>query len=70
MSKTSQRFDTFYQQGYNDFVKKRDFRWKSHPYLGAYTAGWNQAKQEWATDEVKKTPPWWHSWLHKVGIYV
>ena len=68
MSKTAQRKDSFYAQGYNDRMKGRYFRWRAHPYLKEYKEGWKRAGDMLPKPEVKKLK-WWQRLLKKVGMY-
>ena len=46
MSKTKQRKDQAFYEGYHDARKSKGFRWKRHPYLGRYKAGYKKGKAE------------------------
>lgn len=67
MSKTAQRKFSFYQQGYNDRIKGRYFRWSAHPYMAEYKAGWKKAGNDAPKPVVKLK--WWQRLLKKVGMY-
>lgn len=53
MSKTKQRKDQAYYEGFHDARKEKPFRWKSHPYIGRYRRGYRDGqaalkeKREW-----------------------
>lgn len=76
---SSKRAASFFQQGYFDFKKGREFRWAewvNHPFINEYRAGWEKAKQEMLSSlsaetlrEVKKltAKPWWKRWLNAAG---
>lgn len=68
MSKTAQRKHAFYMQGYNDRRKGNYFRWKAHPYLKEYKAGWNSAEGAMLKEAAKRLK-WWQRLLKKVGMY-
>lgn len=78
VSKTAQRKNSFYMQGYTDFVKGRGFRWGSHPYLEDYSNGWKAGKadvlaampEDTRKAIEKRMNPWWKRLLRKVGIHV
>lgn len=46
MSKTKQRKDQAYYEGYHDGKKGRPFRWKRHPHLGLYRKGYRQGEKD------------------------
>lgn len=69
MSKTAQRKDSFYAQGYNDRMKGNYFRWHdSHRFIKDYKAGWKRADKNFPAPVVKKLK-WWQRLLKKVGMY-
>lgn len=71
MSKTAQRKQTFFLQGYQDFLKDRPFRWAQHTFLDQYRAGWLKAQQDLAEVlPVEPKKPWWKRLLAKVGFDV
>lgn len=47
MSKTKQRKDQAYYEGYHDGRKGKPFGYKRHPYLGRYKAGYKKGIKEW-----------------------
>ena len=48
MSKTSQRKQSMFNQGYQDYKKYHGLwmRWKKHPMIKIYRAGWHAAERE------------------------
>lgn len=46
MSKTSQRKVSMFQQGRKDALTDGWYRWKSHPMISIYHAGWQQGRKE------------------------
>lgn len=44
MSKTAQRKRSAHKQGYNDAQSGYGYRWKAHPFLNAYDAGYRLGK--------------------------
>ena len=55
MSKTSQRKQSLYRQGYMDGRKGYDFRWRRHPHRGSYRKGYLKGRAE--LDEIMQHIP-------------
>lgn len=68
MSKTRQRRESFYDQGYQDCLKGRTFRWSRHAYLMFYRNGWNDAAQSKRTEKINQFHKlsWWRKLLAKL----
>lgn len=54
MSKTSQRRMTMFNSGYKDFKASHGFKWKHHPFLSDYKAGFSKARKQWVDGLISK----------------
>jgi len=55
MSKTKQRKDQAYYEGFHDARKCHPFRWKTHPFLSRYRKGYKDG-EVWLKDKRENLP--------------